>query len=253
MKTGARPSVAIGGGSTEFILDRPGSLSDIALSTAANDPRPSASFSARKNPQRIPANTPPVFPGLPACAGHADRRPRIWPHLLRLVTNGNVGQAPNQNPVVRSIDIGVVRLCERLLHHDPPTDEEIRQAREWIARETKAAIADMGDYRVATFVGTVGAITSLAAMAQQLPAYEPARIHNYTLKLDTIRELEQTLLSRKKADRVGLPGLKKGREEVIAAGAIIIRMIMETLSVSECLVSDLGLREGVLIDLAMRI
>ena len=114
----------IGGGSTEFILDRPGSLSDIDLSTAANDPRPSASFSARKNPQCIPANTPPVFPGL---------GPRIWPHLPRLVTTGNVGQAPSQNPVVRSIDIGVVRLCERLLHHDPPTDEEIRQAREWVA------------------------------------------------------------------------------------------------------------------------
>jgi len=39
-----------------------------------------------KNPHCIPANTPPVFPGL---------RPRIWPHLLRLVTNGNVGQTPN--------------------------------------------------------------------------------------------------------------------------------------------------------------
>jgi len=31
------------------------SLSDIGRSTAANDPRPSASFSAQKNPQRIPA------------------------------------------------------------------------------------------------------------------------------------------------------------------------------------------------------
>ncbi|TKS64640.1 MAG: hypothetical protein EWM73_00218 [Nitrospira sp.] len=55
----------------------PRSLSHIDLSTAANDLRLSASFSARKNPQRIPANTPPVFPGL---------RPCIWPHLLRLVT-----------------------------------------------------------------------------------------------------------------------------------------------------------------------
>ena len=53
------------------------SLSDIDLSTATNDPLPSTSFSARKNPQRIPANTPSVFPGL---------RLRIWPHLLRLVT-----------------------------------------------------------------------------------------------------------------------------------------------------------------------
>jgi exopolyphosphatase / guanosine-5'-triphosphate,3'-diphosphate pyrophosphatase len=159
---------------------------------------------------------------------------------------------PNQNPVVRSIDIGVVRLCERLLHHDPPTDDEVRQAREWVARGTKAAVAGMGNYHTATFVGTAGTITSLAAMAQKLPTYEPARIHNYTLKLGTIQELEQTLLIRKKAVRVGLPGLEKGREEVIAAGAIIIRTIMETLGMPSVLVSDLGLREGVLIDLARR-
>ena len=159
---------------------------------------------------------------------------------------------PGQNPLVRSIDIGVVRLCERLLHHDPPTEEEVRQAREWVARETKAAVAGMGNYQTATFVGTAGTITSLAALAQKLPAYEPARIHNYRLQLDTIQELEQALLSRKKTDRVGLPGLEKGREEVIAAGAIIIRTIMETLRMSAVLVSDLGLREGVLIELARR-
>jgi exopolyphosphatase / guanosine-5'-triphosphate,3'-diphosphate pyrophosphatase len=157
---------------------------------------------------------------------------------------------PGESPIVRSNDIGVVRLCERLLHHDPPTEEELRQARDWVARETKAAVAGMGNYQTATFVGTAGTVTSLAAMAQKLPTYEPARIHNYRLQLDTIQELEQTLLSRKKTDRVGLPGLEKGREEVIVAGAIIIRTIMETLGMSSCLVSDLGLREGVVLHLA---
>jgi len=72
------------------------------------------------------------------------------------------------------------------------------------------------------------------------------------LQLSAIQELEQTLLSRKISDRVGLPGLEQGREEVIAAGAIIIRAIMETLGLSKVLVSDLGLREGVLIELAKR-
>lgn len=159
---------------------------------------------------------------------------------------------PGQKPVTRSIDIGVVRLCERLLRHDPPTDEEVRQAREWVTRETNAVVAKMGDYRQATFVGTAGTITSLAAMAQKLPTYEPARIHNYVLKLETIRELEYTLLTRTKAERVGLPGLEKNREDVIAAGALIIQTIMETLGEEQCLVSDLGLREGVLIELTMR-
>jgi exopolyphosphatase/guanosine-5'-triphosphate,3'-diphosphate pyrophosphatase len=160
---------------------------------------------------------------------------------------------PGRDPVVRSIDIGVVRLCDRHLHHDPPTGDEVGRAREWVAREIHAAVAELGQYQAATFVGTAGTITSLAAMAQKLPAYEPARIHNYRLQLATIKELEEILLSRKKADRIGLPGLEKNREEVIVAGAIIIRTIMETLGEKECLVSDLGLRDGVLIDLGARI
>ena len=159
---------------------------------------------------------------------------------------------PGQAPIVRSIDIGVVRLCERVLTHDPPTAEEIEQAREWVRRETQAAVVGMEGFRSATFVGTAGTITALAAMAQKLPAYEPARIHNYRLALATVQELEQTLLSRKKADRIGLPGLEKNREEVIAAGAIIIRTVMETIGMSQVLVSDLGLRDGVLIDLRNR-
>jgi len=158
-----------------------------------------------------------------------------------------------QKPIVRSIDIGVVRLCERLLHHDPPTSDEIRQAREWVAGETNTAIAEIGNYHTATFVGTAGTITSLAAMAQELAAYEAARIHNYQLQLSTIQDLEQTLLGRTKAGRIGLPGLEKGREEVIASGAIIIRTVMEALGMPNVLVSDLGLREGVLIDLVSKL
>lgn len=157
---------------------------------------------------------------------------------------------PGQLPAVRSIDIGVVRLCERVLKHDPPTAEETKQAREWIQQEVHIAVEGMPSYQSATCVGTAGTITTLAAMAQKLPAYEPARIHNYTLTLSTVSELEQMVLGLKKADRVGLPGLEKNREEVIAAGAIIVRTIMETLGMTKLLVSDLGLREGVLIHLA---
>ncbi len=159
---------------------------------------------------------------------------------------------PGQAPVVRSIDIGVVRLCERVLRGDPPSPLEIQQAREWVRHETEAATAAMPRSSTVQFVGTAGTVTALAAMAQKLPVYEPARIHNYTLRLDTVRELEEILLGRKKADRVGLPGLEKSRERVIAAGAIIIRKVMETLGRSSVLVSDLGLREGVLIDLVSR-
>ncbi len=159
---------------------------------------------------------------------------------------------PGQQQVVRSIDIGVVRLTERFLRHDPPTSEEILLAREWVRKKTEAAVADMPRPDGLTFVGTAGTITTLAAMAQRLPAYEPARIHNYVLNLSTIQGLERALLSRTKAQRRGMPGLERGREDVIVSGVIILRTVMEALGYPECLVSDLGLREGVVIELARR-
>ncbi len=156
-------------------------------------------------------------------------------------------------PLVRSIDIGVVRLCERVLHHDPPAGDEVRQAREWVRNETAAAVADLALPVGVTFVGTAGTITALAALAQQLPAYEPARIHNYRLARTVVQDMESMLLARTKAERAGLPGLERNREDVIAAGAIILRTVMETVGMPSLLVSDLGLREGVLIDLANRL
>ncbi|MCW5800212.1 MAG: Ppx/GppA family phosphatase [Nitrospira sp.] len=160
---------------------------------------------------------------------------------------------PGQPLIVRSIDIGVVRLSERVLHSDPPTGEELRQAHDWIRTETEAAVADMPLPARLTFVGTAGTITALAAMDQQLPVYDAAKIHNYVLKLDAIKRLEAQLLGRSKQQREGLPGLERGREDVIVAGAIILSTMMETLGMTKVLVSDLGLREGVLLHLANRL
>jgi len=160
---------------------------------------------------------------------------------------------PGSASLVRSIDIGVVRLTERMLLHDPPTERDLQAAREAIQKEAEQVRVLLGNLSGTTFVGTAGTITTLAAMAQQLPLYEPARIHNYRLKLATVQKLEEELLSRTKAQRRGMPGLEVGREDVIVAGVLILRTVMETLGYGECLVSDLGLREGVLIDLAKRI
>ncbi len=149
-----------------------------------------------------------------------------------------------------SIDLGVVRLAERVLKSDPPTSSEIQEAEQLIHSLTREALGALGDTFDLTFVGTAGTITSLAAIAQGLIVYDPNRVHNYTLKLEAIKNIEQTILPRKIRERTGIPGLEPGREEVIAAGTLILRCIMEELDKDQCRVSEYGLREGVLINVA---
>ena len=160
---------------------------------------------------------------------------------------------PGRSPIVCSKEIGVVRLTERLLLHDPPTAGELQAARDLVQQTAQGARLTLGDLAGATFVGTAGTITTLAAMAQKLPAYVGSRIHNYRLELETIKGLEADILSRTKAQREGLLGLELGREDVIVAGTVILRGVMETLGFRTCLVSDLGLREGVLLNLAAQL
>ena len=149
-----------------------------------------------------------------------------------------------------SIDMGVVRLTERVLQSDPPGATEIQQAETLIRDLTRGARRELGDLTDLMFVGTAGTITSLAAVAQELPTYDPARIQNYVLELPVIRRIERDVFRKTQSQRVGMPGLETGREGVIAAGVLILRCVMEELNAAQCVVSEYGLREGVLVHLA---
>lgn len=157
-----------------------------------------------------------------------------------------------KTPNVISIDIGVVRLTERMLKNDPPTVHELKAAEQLTLELTQQALHELGGAKGLPLVGTAGTITSLAAIAQQLTTYDPHRIHNFSLGLATVKEIEHSVVTRTRQERAGLAGLEAGREEVIVAGTLILRCIMEELGAERCLVSEYGLREGVLVDLAQR-
>jgi len=155
-----------------------------------------------------------------------------------------------KGPAVISLDLGVVRLLERVFRLDPPTAQEIHQAEACIDQELAKVSKAFRPISGIPLVGTAGSVTTLAALAQGLSRYESARVHNYELTLSTIKGLEQDLITKTGTQRLAMPGLEPGREYVIVAGTVILRRIMETFGFDACLVSDFGLREGILIDKA---
>jgi exopolyphosphatase/guanosine-5'-triphosphate,3'-diphosphate pyrophosphatase len=98
-------------------------------------------------------------------------------------------------------------------------------------------------------IGTAGTITTLAAMDQRLEVYTPVRIHNYCLGRQAVDRIWSELLPLTHTQRKGLIGLEPGREDVIVAGTLMLQEVMARFGFRDCLVSDYGLREGMLIDL----
>ena len=156
------------------------------------------------------------------------------------------------SPAVVSLELGVVRLLERVFHHDPPSVDDMQKAKTCIDEQIGILKQSFGEFSNIPLVGTAGTITTLAAIAQQLKQYDRTRVHNYELTFDVIKKIEQDLMTKTGAERLSMPGLEPGREFVIIAGTVILRQIMESFNFSSCLVSDYGLREGILVDLATK-
>jgi exopolyphosphatase/guanosine-5'-triphosphate,3'-diphosphate pyrophosphatase len=156
--------------------------------------------------------------------------------------------------VVRSVNIGCVRITERHLHSDPATPEEVSAAEQFATQSLREAFAEVAVDKARTWVGVAGTITTLSALAQQLPAYDPERIHLSRLSLEQVRGTAEYLLASTHQQRAGNPVVHPGRVDIIAGGALIVRVLAEELhiraGISELVVSERDILDGIALGLA---
>ena len=123
-----------------------------------------------------------------------------------------------------STRMGCVRLTERFMRSDPPTEAETEETRQYV-RGILRGVAPMLD-GVGTFVGCAGTFTTLSALTQGLGAYDPARIHMSELLFDDLLTTTTTLRAQTAAERRENPVMHPGRADVIAAGAVVVEEIL---------------------------
>jgi exopolyphosphatase/guanosine-5'-triphosphate,3'-diphosphate pyrophosphatase len=149
-----------------------------------------------------------------------------------------------------SMDIGCVRMTERHLRSDPPAAGEIAAAEKDIAAAVDTALAAVAGREARTFVGLAGSVTTVAALALGLPAYDASRIHHARIALADVRRVTGDLLAATVAERRKLPVMHPGRADVIGAGALILRIIMERSGMESVVASEHDILDGIAYGLA---
>jgi len=144
-----------------------------------------------------------------------------------------------------SLDIGCVRVTEQFLQSDPPAPEELANAvatvRDLVV-DVPRVVPGAADAR--TLVGLAGTITTIAAVEQGLPEYDPDRIHHFRLTRGAAEDVFRTLATESAAQRAHNPGLEPGRVDVIVGGAIVLVSILRVLGYDEVLVSEADILDG---------
>ena len=145
----------------------------------------------------------------------------------------------------RSVDVGCVRLTERHLRGDPPTEAEVAAA----VRDIDIAVEQVREVvpvaQARTAIGLAGSVTTVAALALGLSSYDRNRIHLSRLSRAEIDKVTKDVLAMTRADRAALPVMHPGRVDVIGAGALILRTLVDRLDLAEVLVSESDILDGI--------
>jgi exopolyphosphatase/guanosine-5'-triphosphate,3'-diphosphate pyrophosphatase len=140
-----------------------------------------------------------------------------------------------------SLDLGSVRLTERHIHSDPPTDEELEAAARAVRDELPSLEPDGA-------IGVAGTITTLAAL--ELGGYDPQRVHGYRLSREGVGAQLDRLASLPLAQRRELAGLEPERAPVIVAGAVIVREVLDRYGLAGLEVSERDILHGAALEAA---
>jgi exopolyphosphatase / guanosine-5'-triphosphate,3'-diphosphate pyrophosphatase len=151
-----------------------------------------------------------------------------------------------------SLDLGCVRLHERHLHSDPPTAAEVAALRADAAARLATVTGTLDPASAERVVGVAGTITTVTAIGLGLDSYDPRRIHRSALSAAEIAAVAEKLAAMTVAERAALPVMAKGREDVIAAGALLLDQLVRTFGFPRVIASETDILDGVLLGLADR-
>ena len=145
----------------------------------------------------------------------------------------------------RSVDVGCVRLTERHLRDDPPTAAQVAAAEADIDAALELVREVVPVERARTAVGVAGSVTTVAALALDLPEYDAERIHLSRIPAAEVREVTQRLLAMPPAERAALPVMHPGRVDVIGAGALVLQTLVDRLGLDEVVASEADILDGI--------
>ena len=149
-----------------------------------------------------------------------------------------------------SVNIGCVRMTERHLHGDPPPVQEVAAATADIDAALDTVAAALPVRQAGTLVGLAGSVTTVAAIAMGLPAYDAAQLHHARVSAADVHAVTRGLLAQTRAARAAVTVMHPGRVDVIGGGALVLDRVMARFGFGEVLVSEHDILDGIAWSLA---
>jgi exopolyphosphatase / guanosine-5'-triphosphate,3'-diphosphate pyrophosphatase len=182
-----------------------------------------------------------------ATRGLADAQP---PVLVVDIGGGStelvLGGGHGDVHAAHSLDIGSVRLTERLLTSDPPTADQVSAVRRQVDEALDTLPSHGVDLRLTrTVVAVSGTGLTVVAGVLSLPGLDRAVVDRRSVRLEEVADFVRALVAMTVEDRRALPYMQAGRADVIHAGALILERVLARVPVAEMTASVSDILDGI--------
>lgn len=151
---------------------------------------------------------------------------------------------------VKSVPLGAMVLAQKYLTSDPPQRERVEALGKEVDGLLKVSFSKYPHFRKdGLLVGTGGTVTALAAMIYAIDMEEvgPERMNGLILEREQLEDLFTRIKTMTTDERLKLPGLDRGRADVIPAGCMAVIRILRFLKTARMVVCLSDLLEGIII------
>ncbi|NMN01537.1 Ppx/GppA family phosphatase [Bifidobacterium panos] len=181
-----------------------------------------------------------------------------------LVLGGDGQNAPaGQVQAAFSMNVGSVRMTERHLKTDPPTEDEIARAIEDIDAHIDEAFRTVPAGRARTIIGVSGTVTTMTALALGLTEYDHRAVDGYRLPVSEAYAVDDKFLRMSRAERRTYKTIHPGRVDVVGGGAVVWNRVLAKVSqaaqadhgegIDSFVASEHGLLDGIVLDYGRRL
>jgi exopolyphosphatase / guanosine-5'-triphosphate,3'-diphosphate pyrophosphatase len=147
-----------------------------------------------------------------------------------------------------SLPLGAVRLTDEFLRHDPVRKGELKRLRGFVAREVNRVASRIAAGKIKNVIATSGTAAALAAVAAHLRSGQN-RQRTVVSRAEMTR-LAKRLARLPVAERRKIEGIGPRRADIIVAGSTVYHELMDRLRLKSFRYSPLGLRDGILAQMA---
>jgi exopolyphosphatase / guanosine-5'-triphosphate,3'-diphosphate pyrophosphatase len=159
-----------------------------------------------------------------------------------IVANGNNAK------LLRSLKIGASRVFEMVQPSDRISPAQIEQMREFYRAELADLMEELREFNITSIIGSSGTFETLGALiaVDQGETHVLDNLNCYKFDERSFRRVSKRILESTRSERLNFRGLDPARVDLIVPGSVLVGYLLETLQVTEIVVSAFALKEGIL-------